>query len=73
MLQPDAILTTVELTNARRSAHWCASCDSTDIERSHPRGLSEHVVYYLLHRRRYRCRDCGSKFYDRPSEASRVA
>ncbi len=67
-LHPAATSTVVEFSRDRRAAHWCGWCDSGDIERSHPHGVIEHAVYYLVNRRRYRCRNCGRKFYDRSSQ-----
>jgi hypothetical protein len=45
--------------------HTCPICSAGDIERVPRDGVVDHVAR-LLGWRVYRCRECRSRFYDRP-------
>jgi len=48
------------------AAHICPTCSSDDIERV-PRARVMDRMRRVFGWRVYRCRDCGSRFYDRQS------
>ena len=51
--------------------HICPCCDSEVVERiverAAWRGAVERFVVGVFGQRHYRCRDCGTRFYDRPA------
>ena len=50
------------------SAHVCPQCQSESVERDR-RTPIERLLGAFLHRRPYRCRACGRRFWDRPVSA----
>jgi hypothetical protein len=47
------------------SRHICPACFSSDVDRVPRRRVLDSMAR-LLGWRVYRCRDCGTRFYDRP-------
>ena len=47
--------------------HVCPKCQSkVAIDRAPRQDLLERLIPMLRRKRRYRCRDCDYRFYDRP-------
>jgi DNA-directed RNA polymerase subunit RPC12/RpoP len=57
---------------AESATHVCPKCSSDEITRV-PRRFLRDYLQRLLGRRVYRCVDCGTRFYDRPSGGRSVA
>jgi len=51
--------------------HICPCCDSEEVERiverAPWRGMVDRLVVGVFGQRQYRCRDCATRFYDRPA------
>jgi transposase len=46
--------------------HVCPECRSKAIERVPRQDVFERLILMLRRRRRYRCLDCDTRFYDYP-------
>jgi len=55
------------LPDEPRPSHTCPRCGSRAIERHPPRSVWLRLAIRLTGRRVYQCRDCGRRFYNRPS------
>lgn len=53
------------------AGHRCPRCGGAKIERRSPRGALEHSYLALTRRAAYRCVECTSRFYQRPTGRAR--
>ena len=52
--------------------HHCPNCGSPLVRRSFRAGIIETFFYRLIGLRPYRCRGCGTRFFDRGGGKGRV-
>ncbi len=52
--------------DAMTTEHVCPKCQSKAIDRAPRQDILERLIVILRRKRRYRCRDCDYRFYDRP-------